>query len=114
MAFVLSQSPSYNWPVPVQFPIDGGRFDKQIFDAQFKRLPQDRIREIHDLITTGDIDDDSLCKEILVGWAGITDDKGAEIPYSEKTRDKLLLVPLVAAAIVNAWFDSLGKAKRKN
>jgi len=114
MAFVLSQSTNYSWPVAVEFPIDGGRFDKQTFDAQFKRLPQDRIRQVWDQIQAGDIDDEGLCREILTGWNGITDDKGSEIPFSEKARDQLLLVPLVAAAIVGAWLDSLAKAKRKN
>lgn len=114
MAFVLSQSISYSWPVAVEFPIDGGRFDKQTFDAQFKRLPQDRIRQVWDQIQSGEIDDEGLCKEILVGWSGITDAKGGEVPYSEQARDQLLLVPLVAAAVVSAWLDSLAKAKRKN
>lgn len=112
--FVLSQSESYSWPVAVEFPVDGGRFDKQTFDAQFKRLPQDRIRQIWEQIQANEIDDDGLCHEILVGWTGIQDAKGAEVPYSEKARGVLLRVPLVAAAIVSAWLDSLSKAKRKN
>ena len=38
MAFILAQSDSYSWPVTVEFPVDGGRFEKQTFDAEFKRL----------------------------------------------------------------------------
>lgn len=114
MPFVLSQSDSYSWPVTVEFPVDGGRFDRQTFDAQFKRLPQDRIREIWDRIQSDELGDDGLCDEILVGWAGIQDGKNAEVPYSEKAKRDLLRVPLVAAAIVGAWFDSLNKARRKN
>ena len=112
--FVLSQSESYSWPVAVEFPVDGGRFDKQTFDAQFKRLSQDRIREIWDQIQANEIDDDGLCREILIGWTGIQDANGADVPYSEKARGDLLRVPLVAAAVVSAWLDSLSKAKRKN
>ena len=114
MAFVLSQSESYTWPVTVEFPVDGGRFDKQSFDAEFKRLPQARIREIWEQINTGDLGDDELCQEVLVGWAGIQDGKGGEIPYSEKAKGDLLNVPLVAASVVGAWLDSLSKGKRKN
>ena len=114
MAFVLSQSDSYSWPVAVEFPVDGGRFDRQTFDAQFKRLPQDRIREIHEQIQSGEMGDDMLCNEILVGWDGVEDGKGQKVPYSEKARKDLLQVALVAAAIVGAWFDSLSKARRKN
>lgn len=68
MAFVLAQTESYSWPVTVEFPIDGGRFEKQSFDAVFKRLPQTRIREIWDLIQAGELNDDELCAEVLTGW----------------------------------------------
>ena len=112
--FVLSQSDSYTWPVTVEFPIDGGRFDKQSFDAEFRRLAQARIREIWDLIQAGDLNDDELCAEVLTGWAGIQDGKGSEVPYSEKAKADLLNVPLVAAAVVSSWLDSLSKGKRKN
>jgi hypothetical protein len=114
MAFVLSQSKSYSWPVTVEFPIDGGRFDKQSFDAEFKRLPQTRIREIWDAIQAGELNDDDLCAEVLVGWVGIQDAKGGDVPFSEKAKTDLLNVPLVAAAIVTSWLDSLAKGKRKN
>jgi len=114
MAFVLSQSESYIWPVSVEFPIDGGRFDKQTFDAEFKRLPQARIREIWDQIQSGDLTDDELCDQVLVGWGGIQDGKGGEVPFSEKAKADLLNVPLVAAAVVSSWLDSLSKGKRKN
>lgn len=113
MAFVLKQTDSYSWPVTVEFPVDGGRFEKQTFDVQFKRIGQDRIREIHELIHAGEIDDDGLCRELVVGWSGIEDGKG-EVPYSEKALNDLLMAPLVTAAIVTSWFDSLGKARRKN
>lgn len=114
MAFVLSQSESYTWPVVVEFPIDGGRFDKQTFDAQFKRLTQGRIREIWEQIQGGDLNDDDLCQEVLTGWNGIQDGKGEPVPYSEKAKADLLGVPLVASALVTAWLDSLSKGKRKN
>lgn len=114
MAFVLSQSESYSWPVTVEFPVDGGRFDKQTFDAEFKRLPQQRIREIWDQIQAGDLTDDELCDQVLTGWSGIQDAKGSDVPYSEKAKADLLNVPLVAAAVVSSWLDSLSKGKRKN
>jgi hypothetical protein len=114
MAFVLSQSESYTWPVAVEFPIDGGRFDKQTFDVQFKRLPQVRIREIWDAIQAGEMTDDDLCNEVVIGWSGVQDAKGEDVPFSEKAKADLLNVPLVASSIVTAWLDSLAKAKRKN
>jgi hypothetical protein len=112
MSFVIDQQPSYRWPVPVEFPIDGGKFQRQTFDAEMKRLSQDRIGEIWELIKTEELNDRDLCREILLGWDGITDTKGDPVPFSEKARDQLLNVQLVASAIVQAWIDSLGKRKR--
>ena len=33
-----SQSPSYRWPVVVEFPVDGGKFDKETFDAENNKV----------------------------------------------------------------------------
>jgi hypothetical protein len=112
--FVISQKTSYTWPVAVEFPIDGGKTDKQTFDAEFKRIAQSRMAEIRDAITKGEVSDTDLAVEVLVGWSGVTDDRGEAVPYSEAARDQLLDVPLVSSAIVMAWMNSLTGAKRKN
>jgi hypothetical protein len=109
-----SQSPSYRWPVVVEFPVDGGKFDKETFDAEFKRHPQDRLREIGEKIENGSISDLELLDQVLIGWAGIFDEAGDDVPFSEVSRQKILNVPLVASAIVAAWLESLAKGKRKN
>ena len=125
MAFVLKQSDTYNWPVPFEVPTDGGRFLKQSFDAEFKRPTQTRIVEIQELVmarlraiqndqdTEGMITDQQIAGEVLVGWAGIEGEDG-EVPFSEKAKAQVLDVPSVAASIVEAFFDSLKGAKRKN
>ena len=126
MAFVLKQSDTYVWPVSFDIPTDGGRFTKQTFDAEFKRPTQTRIVEIQESVmqrlraiqndeeTTGMITDLEIAGEILVGWAGIEDGKGGEVPYSEKAKDQVLDMPAVSASVVEAFFDSLKGAKRKN
>jgi len=126
MAFILKQSDTYNWPVPFDVPTDGGRFLKQSFDAEFKRPTQTRIVEIQESVmarlraiqndqdTEGMITDQQIAGEVLVGWAGIDDGEGGEVPFSEKAKTQVLDVPSVSAAIVEAFFDSLKGAKRKN
>jgi hypothetical protein len=114
MAFVLKQSDNYSWPVSFDLPVDGGRHQRETFDAQFKRLPQSRIVEIGKQIENGELTDVELAAEVLVGWAGITDDAGKEIPYSQKAVGSLLDVPMLATSIVTAYFNSLKGAKRKN
>jgi hypothetical protein len=127
MAFVLTQSDTYTWPVSFDVPTDGGRFIKQTFDAEFKRPTQTRIVEIQESVmqrlraiqndedTAGMVTDQQIAGEVLVGWSGIEDGQGGEVPYSEKAKDQVLDMPAVSASIVEAFFESLkGGAKRKN
>jgi hypothetical protein len=122
MAFVLKQSASYTWPVPLLIPVDGGRREKHSFDAEFKRLPQSRINEIIKLaraleLGRGDdesLDDKTAAREVLIGWAGITDDAGKEVPFSESALAELLEIPTIAGQIIRAWFNSMEVAKKGN
>ena len=123
MAFVLSQSDSYTWPVTLVIPVDGGRREKHPFDAEFKRLSQTRINEIvrQAKESSGEIakdpamlEDQTACAEILIGWSNVVDDKGDDVPFSIKALDQLLELPTIAAQIIRAWSESLEVAKRKN
>ena len=111
--FVIKQSSSYFWPVKVQFPIDDGKFKTESFDAEFKRLPESRIKEIAKLVDSGELTDLDLAKEILMGWKDVTDGE-SEVVFSELNKEKFLDIPLVSKAIIIAFFESLAGAKRKN
>lgn len=126
MAFVLKQSDSYSWPVSIKLPADGGKRERQTFDAEFKRLPQSRINEIQELVqkqikatergeaTASEISDLSIADEILVGWDGIVDGEGEPVPYSKASKAMLLDVPMMAGALISVYFESLVEQKRKN
>jgi hypothetical protein len=123
MAFVLKQSATYTWPITLVLPVDGGRREKHTFDGEFRRLPQTRINEIirlarlqerGKLADDEELQDQDAAKEILVGWSGITDDDGKDVPFSEAALGQLLEIPTVAGQVVRTWFDSLEVAKRKN
>lgn len=126
MAFVLKQSDSYTWPVSIKLPANGGKRERQTFDAEFKRLPQSRINEIQEqankrvkALERGDdaadgISDMSVADEILVGWDGIVDGDGEPVPFGKAAKAQLLDVPFMAGAVIEAFFDSLVEAKRKN
>lgn len=111
--FKLAQKTSYTWPVTVHIPADGGRFTKAGFDAEFKALPQERIDDY--LAGRGNDDEADFLNEVVIGWKGVADDAGADVPYSEDAKPKLLAIPYVRTALVRAFFESItGGAKRKN
>jgi len=126
VAFVLKQSDSYTWPVSIKLPANGGKRERQTFDAEFKRLAQSRINEIQREVQlrvkanekgedTGEgVSDQSIADEILVGWDGIIDGDGEPVPFSNAVKAQLLDVPMMAGALVAAYFESLVEQKRKN
>lgn len=126
MAFVLKQSASYTWPVTFKLPVDGGKYEKQTFDAEFKRLPQARIDEIQEAVQDrarsiannqepdSPINDRTVADEILIGWSNVLDADGDEIPFTATNKQTLLEVPALASAIIVAFFESVTGNKLKN
>ena len=129
MAFKLDQKPYYKWPVEFEVPTDGGTWEKQSFDGHFARLGQERVeyltesytRRVADLKAGVDLDEElatltpkAIAGEILIGWNGIFDDDGNEIPCTPATKERVLEVETVAAAVIQAWSSSLqGSAAKK-
>lgn len=110
--FVLKKDSSYVWPVTVSSPVSGGKFEKQTFDLTFKRLAQSRLKDV--LNAEVEISDAEFCREIVLGWAGIKDESGSDVPFSVAALDELLEIPALGKQIVNAYLESLAPAKTKN
>jgi hypothetical protein len=107
MAFVLKKVASYKWPVTVEIPSDG-KFEKQTFDAIFKKMSRSAF---NDLVDKGD---DALVDGILEGWDGITDEDGKELAFSQKAKKELVDDPHVMKAIITAYAESITGAAAKN
>jgi hypothetical protein len=111
--FKLKQTATYTWPVTVSVPTDGGRYEKETFDGEFRRMAQTRLKEMQAQIEAGKMTDDAFVREVLVGWRGVTND-GEEVPFSASALDTLLDIPQVAAALVVAFAESHSGLLRKN
>lgn len=114
MAFILKQSDSFSWPVTFDLPVDGGLHETQTFDVHFKRMPQKWIREIAKKIDADKITDTEVAREIVTGWAGITEEGGKDVPFSQKALEQLLEVPTLAGQVVLAFFKATAGVKEKN
>jgi len=113
MSFVLKQSSSYSWPVKVDLPEDG-KLRRHTFEAEFKNISQTRFQELIDQSQRNEINDVDVCREVVIGWSGILDDKGEEMPFVKAKFDELLDVLGIPTAIAAAFIDSRMGAKRKN
>lgn len=112
--FIVSKSASYHWPVSVSVPKDGGKFERQTFDAQFKRVPQSHIHKLLAGAEDGSVTDAKFCREVMIGWRGIQDSEGQDVPFSETSLEEILDLPQVAKEIVLAYMESIAGAPRKN
>ena len=113
MALVLDQDDTYSWPVTINLPNDG-KYEQHKFKCIFKMLKQSRIKELLDLVAKGDVSDQDVCTEVLVGWSGIEDKDGNEVKFTKATFKQLIEVPLIATEIGTAYFKSITGAKTKN
>lgn len=110
--FVLGATQSYTWPVEFRLAADEGKIDTHKFTATFKRLTASRMAELHNEITDGKNTVTGIVKEVLIGWKGVVDDSGADVPFTDAFRDKLLEIPNVAPQIFYIFMDSVqGKVK---
>jgi hypothetical protein len=120
MAFVLKQSTSYTWPIKLVIPVNGGKKETYTFDAEFKRLPQSRIDEVLRLardVERGDaeadeVEDQALARELLIGWSGVVDDDGQEVPFSESSMKQLMEIYTVPGQILKHFFESTKSEKK--
>ena len=123
MGFKLSTANSYPWKVAGK--LAGESYS---FTAEFTFLDQERIDYLlvasakrAALLKRGEDDPElegitsrAIAAEVLVGWAGVTDDDGEPIQFTSAAADKFLRIQGVARAVADAWGESLEGAKVGN
>lgn len=123
MGFKLSTASSYPWRV-------AGRLagESYTFTAEFAFLDQERIDYLlvasakrAALLKRGEDDPDlagvtarAIAAEVLVGWSGVTGDDDESVEFSAAAAARFLQIQGVAAAITEAWGESLEGAKVGN
>ncbi len=112
--FKISKDDSYYWPVTVEMPVDGGRFEKASFEVKFKRLPQSRFEELVEGAKDGAVSDKEICSEVVCGWKSIADKDGSPLEYNETNRELLIEDVLAVRAIALSYIESLRGIRRKN
>lgn len=113
--FKIAPTDHFWWPVKVSLPAEkGGRYDTHSFKVKYSRLTQARLTEIQGMVGKGMFTDREFAREIVLDWEEVNDENGAPMPFNEQTRDRVLDIPLVQAAIINAYNDALREATRKN
>jgi hypothetical protein len=112
MAFVRKKKRApFKWPVDVDYPKDGGGFERSEFTAIFNVVPQSEFDALAE-----DPDEFKFLKRLLAGWEKMTEEDGTEIEFNDENlrsfveEDRYWKLGVIRA--YGKTFD--GKGARKN
>ncbi|WP_016854792.1 hypothetical protein [Halomonas smyrnensis] len=101
MSFILKPIPDITVPVTVHTPGD----DKpSTIHARWKLHTVSESQAIIEQQRAGELDDDALVAQDLLGLEGITDEKGNDVPFSQDLIDQLMDTAYVRRPLVMSWF----------
>ena len=111
MAFVRKKNKTFKWPVVVREPSenDAGVFEESEFIAVFKRL---KVSEYQKAVE--DKTEFEMMKMMLVGWEGMKEEDGQDIPFTDVNIKDLMEDADWIKAVSSAYTESLIGEKVKN
>ena len=107
------------WPVTIMVPVDDGKTAEQQFTVRFRLMTKSEMTDA--LAETVDEDmskvfaaQDARLVDHVVGWSGLVDETGDELPFTSSALNALLDVPYVRSAIEGALWEASRGAPAKN
>lgn len=108
MAFKRTQSPTFTTPVTVNVPNDKGSFDKNTFNARFRRCPTDEVTQMRSM------GNEDVVRRTLVGWDLKDEETQEDVPFSAGEMEAILQIQPSPLAIAQAFFEANNGARSKN
>lgn len=111
MSYRITTRPDYLYPVKVAvLAEENGAVLEYSYNARFKRLSQAEIDDIKSNVKT----DADIVRKVMIGWQGVEDADGSQLPFNAENLDRLLADNGMAFALCKAWYESLTKELVKN
>jgi hypothetical protein len=114
--FAIAAKPTFKAKVTVVIPgnSDDGAPETHTFVAEFKRLPKDEYDAVIASLTSRSRKSEDVLAEHLVGWSGLPDLAGNDVPFSLEHRDALLQIPQIPPRLADAFVQNNSGAEIKN
>lgn len=106
--FKFQKIPRVKWPVTIAVPQDDGEVVSKEISVGYKLIPHKRFMEL-----SGD-NDLALLKEVVIGWTGIGDEDGNDLPFSEANLDDLLQHAFIRLPLFSGYMQASSAAPTKN
>lgn len=106
-----------DWPVIINVPQNGGAVARHEVRADFVMLTQEKIdAQVDESRESNGNADIGILNQVLRNLGGFQDSAGNKLDYSPEMQARVIKIPYVRSALINAYFDAAAgkKAKRKN
>ena len=111
--FKLASSERFWALVKVEYQREEGGRGTAAFNVQYRRLPIPRVKALFEENTGAENADLKTMQEIVCDWKNVTDEEGAEIPFSQDELVKLYNMGF-GSPVVKLFFSFFPQAKEKN
>nr|WP_295832795.1 hypothetical protein [uncultured Azospirillum sp.] len=121
--FVFNEENTFWNKARIYDPTEGFRKVAKEVEVEFKVMPPEFVTEVTaralSARSAGEICDDTrlVLEQVVVGWKGIkTGDKnGPDFEFTDENLLKLIAIPYVRSAFIDAYFEGVnGKARKGN
>ena len=111
----------YRTPFSVDIPTGAGKSVTHKFTIVFARKSQDELDELYRRMTPAKLEDgeqqltdDELLDDVVKGWEDVLDDQDQPLEFTPSNFAVLKNIYPTRPTLVQAFFDSIKTAKRKN
>ena len=108
MSFKIARKPTYKHEIAVSMPTEKGKRETEKFMAEFKHVGRERLDELRA------IPHREVLNEVLVGWTGLIDEDGQEVPFNELNKNIVFDIPQAFEALALGFWASIFGAKKGN
>ena len=109
---VLAKDKKVWWPVKVRIPVDGGKYQEQEFEAQFRIIGQSEVEGFAPAQANR-----RTIEEALVDTRGIRADADAnsqDLPFDADLKAALLEQPHILGGLTSAYIEAIAGRRSKN
>lgn len=121
--FVFNEENTFWGKARIYDPTEGSRKVAKEVDVEFRVMPPEFVTEQSDRAlrarAQGEICDDTrlLLEAVVCGWKGVKvqSKDGPDFEFTDENLKKLIAIPYVRSAFVDAYFEGVnGKARKGN
>ncbi len=106
----IVKNPEFTARVKVQVPTENGVIEES-FVGRFRTISISDAEKFNGFATE---EVSNWLRRILIGWEGIKDEDGKDVPFSDEAREQLIDIPFIRNAIGAAYNAAMMGAKRGN